>query len=131
MDNLNSTESNSANDAASPVQENNNPSIGAQRFDIKEFISWQMVKDFFDFKIMIIPIIIKWIYLLVLVLLIPATFYTSFQISKYFGIFLWPLFFLTGVIAWHMFFELVMLGFAMIDVQREIRNELIELNRNK
>ena len=117
--------------APSVAQIDGTPGTAKIAFDISKFISWQIVKDFFNFKIMVIPILIKWIYILTLVSLLPFTFgfSTHLPCGPWFGLVLWPFFYILAVVVSHMLFELLMLGFVMIDVMREVRDELIRQNR--
>ena len=75
------------------------------------------VKDFISFKIMIVPKILAFLYLLITIIVIIA----SFSANIFFGILM---IFLAPFLV-HIVFEFAMLLFAILDILREIRNKLI------
>lgn len=130
MDDINSAESNPATDATPAVQSSGASANGKQHFDITKFISWQLVRDFLNFKIMIIPVIVKYLYILAVFLLICSAFYSCVKLWYGFGLVLFPFAAVLIVFLLHIVFEFFMLGFAILDTQRQIRNELAGQTEN-
>ena len=75
-----------------------------------------VVKDFISFKIMIVPKILAFLYLLTTIVVIIA----SFSANIFLGILM---IFLAPFLV-HIVFEFAMLLFAILDILREIRNKL-------
>ena len=98
-----------------------------KKFDVNSFFSLTMLKDFLDFKIMVIPIIIKYLYILALILcFFPSIAYCA-RVWHGFGLVLFPFAFLVYAILLHIILELIMLGFSILDTMRQIRNEITKL----
>ena len=96
--------------------------------DFARFFSWTTLKDFLDFKIMIIPLIVKYLYILVVVLSSFSSLVFCARLWHGFGLVLFPLAVVLNVFLLHIFFELLMLGFSVLDTMRQIRNELMAQN---
>lgn len=87
---------------------------GTSRIDKKFNPQW--IKDFITFKIMIVPKILTFLYLLATIIVIIY----GFSANVFIGILL---IFLAPFLV-HMAFEFAMLFFAILDILREIRDKL-------
>ena len=119
-----SSETNSKEGSFSTVSPGAAPA--RQPIDLTGFFSRTMLKDFLDFKIMIIPIVVKYIYLLAVVLCSISSFAFCARLWNGFGLLLLPLVLLLNIIILHIICEFLMLGFAVLDTLRQIRNELMK-----
>lgn len=96
--------------------------------DFSRFFNLTTLKDFLEFKIMIIPMIVKYVYLLLIVLCFFSTFAACARLWHGFGLVLFPLALILTVFVLHIVCEFFMLGFSILDTLRQIRNELIRKN---
>lgn len=122
------TESTEKSFSADPASTGASPGAVPSKWtiDFARFFSWTMLKDFLDFKIMIIPLIVKYLYILVVVLSFFSSLVFCARLWHGFGLVLFPLAVVLNVFLLHIFFELLMLGFSVLDTMRQIRNEIME-----
>ncbi len=92
----------------------------------KKIINW--ITDLIDFKIMIFPFIVKFIYILTLVGIYLAILSPGKNSNFFLSFILFVVSCIPIAFVVHIFFEFIMLAFAMLDTQREIRDELKKLN---
>lgn len=114
--------------SADPASTGASPGAAPSKWtiDFARFFSWATLKDFLDFKIMIIPLIVKYLYVLVVVLSFFSSLVFCARLWHGFGLVLFPLAVVLNVFLLHIFFELLMLGFSVLDTMRQIRNEIME-----
>ena len=114
--------------SADPASPGGAPGAVASKWTMvfARFFSWATLKDFLDFKIMIIPLIVKYLYVLVVVLSFFSSLVFCARLWHGFGLVLFPLAVVLNVFLLHIFFEMLMLGFSVLDTMRQIRNELME-----
>ena len=86
------------------------------------FAKW--LSDFIDFKIMIFPYIVKILYILSLLFIYAAILFNNNtgSVAANFGILV--LTFVPIAFGVHLIFEFIILQFSILDVLREVRNEL-------